>query len=56
MPRSPFEICFDHVERCDECDYGARRLCLDGRLLFNAALEACKMIAGASDEKPKAQA
>ncbi len=56
MPSSPFEICFRHVEQCNECDYAARRLCLTGRLLFNAALDACKLIAGAVDVKAKASA
>ena len=56
MPSSPFEIAFEHYEQCDSCDYASRRLCLTGRLLFNAALEACRLIAGASDETPRAKA
>jgi hypothetical protein len=54
MPRSPFQIAFDHFEDCPHCDYGERRLCPDGRALFTAAYEACKLLAG--DEVPAAKA
>jgi hypothetical protein len=54
MTRSPFEIAFDHYDDCEHCDYASRRLCPTGRVLFDAALEACKMIVG--DEVPTAKA
>lgn len=56
MPRSPFEILFDHLEDCDDCDYASRRVCLTGRLLFNAALKAARMIGGLDIETPVAKA
>lgn len=50
MPKSPFELCFDHVDECPDCSYVDRRLCPTGRVLFKAAHDACKLIAG--DEAP----
>ena len=50
MPASPFTLAFDHVDECERCNYGERRLCPTGQALFNAAHEACKLIAG--DEVP----
>lgn len=46
MPKSPFELCFDHVEDCRECSYATRKLCPTGKALFDAAHEACKRLAG----------
>lgn len=56
MPRSPFEIAFDHLDSCAECDFVSRRMCPAGRALFNAAHEACKLIAGGEIPQGKAQA
>lgn len=50
MPESLFSICFNHVDGCPVCDYGERRLCPTGQALFNAAHEACRVIAGGEVE------
>ena len=50
MIRSPFAIAFDHLDDCPKCNLMERRLCPTGRALFDAAHEACKLIAG--DEVP----
>jgi hypothetical protein len=44
MPRSPFQIAFDHFDDCPDCDYAERRLCPAGRVLFEAAYRACQLI------------
>lgn len=51
MPRSPFQIAFDHYDECAECNYGERRLCPDGRALFKKAHDTCVMLA--SPEPPE---
>ncbi len=56
MVKSLFALAFDHVDDCTECDYGERRLCANGRALFNAAHDACKLIAGAEIPQTKASA
>lgn len=56
MPKSPFELCFDHVDDCPECDYARRHLCPTGRVLFKAAHDACKLIASDDIPSPKGQA
>ena len=56
MPRSPFTIAFDHYDDCPDCDYASRRLCPTGRALFDAALEACKLIVDGDVPAPKASA
>jgi hypothetical protein len=56
MARSPFEIAFDHMDECQECDLGMQRLCPDGRALFTAAHEACKRLAGMDLTSPRAKA
>lgn len=54
MPRTPFEIAFDHYEECQRCSYAERRLCPDGQALFEAAHEACKRLASMPDAVAKA--
>ena len=41
---SPFERAFDHYDRCSECSYAERRLCAQGRALFEVAHETCKRL------------
>lgn len=58
MPSSPFSLFFDHLHDCqDGCEYPlTTRLCLTGRLLFNAARDAAAMIAGNVAPEAKASA
>lgn len=56
MPRSPFQIAFDHYDECPECNYADRRLCRDGKALFDAALKAATTIAGLDVERPAVKA
>ncbi len=56
MPRSPFEIAFDHLAECPNCCLVTRKMCLDGRLLFEAAHRAAVMLAGMDTKEPLAKA
>lgn len=56
MPRSPFQIAFDHYEECSDCDYAARRLCERGRDLFRVAHDACVLLVNPEPPQTKNQA
>lgn len=47
MPRSPFQILFDHLDDCEHgCSPSGSPLCQDGRALFDAAVKAASLIGG----------
>jgi hypothetical protein len=58
MPRTPFEIAFDHAwDECQSeprCDFAASRLCPIGQALFDAAHDICQRFVDLDTPKAKA--